>query len=148
MSVQDQEISSLIVPYDEAAEHVKGTRTGTRGTSTALYATLAGIMIGCPLLCMMGFSFTASAAILLITSPLLFIFSPLLISAAFVLVAAMAGFAAAATLGLAGIWMFRFMIRAKSTTIGSVPSSDGDGSPVGIVSTENPNPTVDGRMIE
>lgn len=73
---------------------------------TLLFASLSSLAIGGPLLAMSGFSFFASITLLLITSPLRFIFSPLLLGAGAVLVAAVAGFGVAAAAALTGLAAF------------------------------------------
>lgn len=86
---------------------------GHRHTSgkTVLYASLAGVAIGGPLLGMMGFSFLATMTLLLVTSPLLILFSPLIFGAACVVGFALLGFAMAGAMAIAGIsivsWVFR-----------------------------------------
>ncbi|KAL2455724.1 Oleosin 5 [Forsythia ovata] len=78
---------------------------------TVLFASLAGVAIGGPLLGMMGFSFLATLTLLLITSPLLILFSPLIFSAACVVGFAFLGFAVAAAMAIAGMstvtWVYR-----------------------------------------
>ncbi|EOY11882.1 hypothetical protein QUC31_001534 [Theobroma cacao] len=73
--------------------------------------SLAGVAVTAPLLGMMGFSFMATLVLLVISSPLLFIFSPLLLCVGLVFAGALAGFAVAATMALAGVstlaWMYR-----------------------------------------
>lgn len=75
-------------------------------TRTVIWASLAGLVIGGPLLAMAGFSFLASVTLLLVSSPLLLIFSPVLLGAGAILVAAMAGFGTAAAAGLGGLSSF------------------------------------------
>ncbi|PON47227.1 LOW QUALITY PROTEIN: hypothetical protein PanWU01x14_246080 [Parasponia andersonii] len=72
---------------------------------TVIYASLAGLAFGGPLLAMAGFSFLASVTISWL---LLLIFSPLLFGACAVLVAAFAGFGMAAVAGLDGLSSFVF----------------------------------------
>ncbi|KAI3703111.1 hypothetical protein L6452_28866 [Arctium lappa] len=79
---------------------------------TMLFATVAGITIGGPLLAMTAFSFLATMALFLVTSPLLIIFSPLLIGATFVLLAALGGFGAAAVMAIAGLSALRWVLRS------------------------------------
>lgn len=76
-----------------------------------LCASLTGVAIGGPLFGMIGFSFLATATLLLISSPALLIFSPLLLSAVFVLAGVLTGFTAAIAMGIAGVfplaWIYR-----------------------------------------
>ncbi|XP_058113375.1 oleosin S1-2 [Magnolia sinica] len=78
---------------------------------TILYASLAGIAIGGPLLGMMFFTFLATITTLLISFPLLVIFSPLILSAIFIIFVAIAGFAAAGAMALMGIYAFAQITR-------------------------------------
>ncbi|CAI9303434.1 unnamed protein product [Lactuca saligna] len=71
---------------------------------TMLFAVIAGITIGGPLLALMGFSFLATMTLFVISSPLLIIFSPLLMGAGFVFVASLVGFGAAGLMAIAGLW--------------------------------------------
>ncbi|KAI3456754.1 hypothetical protein Pfo_013417 [Paulownia fortunei] len=78
---------------------------------TALLASIAGVIIGGPLLGLMGISFLATMTLLLVTSPLFIIFSPVLFGAACVFTLVMFGFAAAGAMAVAGVsavaWVFR-----------------------------------------
>lgn len=98
-----------------------------------LMASFAGAVMGGPLLVMMGFSFLASLTLLLVTSPLLIIFSPILFGAGCIFAFAMAGFALAACLGLAGLLSISWVFKDRS-----------EGG-LGLVRFLNFN-TVDGMM--
>ncbi|KAE8098918.1 hypothetical protein FH972_016945 [Carpinus fangiana] len=99
-------------------EHVSGR--------SVLCASVAGMAIGGPLLGMTGFSFIASVALLLISSPLLLLFSPLLFCAALLLVGAVAGFSAAAAIAMAAAstlrWVFR-ELRGRGDHVGTLAES-------------------------
>lgn len=81
------------------------TTTGRSGMTTTsfIYATIAGIAISGPLLCITGIIFFVTSAFLMLISPLLIIFSPLLFLAGVVLTLSMMGFAAAVGMAVAGI---------------------------------------------
>ncbi|XP_073009917.1 oleosin S1-2 [Typha latifolia] len=85
---------------ERSEQHLSSSSTAT---TTVLYATLASLLIGGPLLGMMGFTLLASTTLLVVTSPLLLLFSPVLLPSAFVIVAAMAGFAFAAAMAFGGL---------------------------------------------
>uniref|UniRef100_A0A7N0TZV8 Oleosin n=1 Tax=Kalanchoe fedtschenkoi TaxID=63787 RepID=A0A7N0TZV8_KALFE len=93
-------------------------RRGGLTTSSALYAILAGLAISAPLLGMMGFSFLASATLLIVTSPLLIIFSPLLFLAGAVVTLSLVGFAVAVGMAVAGMsavgWTIKSLIRGRA----------------------------------
>ncbi|KAG8365190.1 hypothetical protein BUALT_Bualt18G0078600 [Buddleja alternifolia] len=72
---------------------------------TVILASVAGAIIGGPLIALMGFSFVATMTILLVTSPLFILFSPLLFGAAFLFTLEMLGFAAAGAMAVAGVSM-------------------------------------------
>lgn len=99
-----------------------------------LMASFAGVVMGGPLLVMMGFSFLASLTLLLVTSPLLIIFSPILFGAGCIFAFAMAGFALAACLGLAGLLSIAWVFKDRS-----------EGG-LGLVRFLNFDSTVDGMM--
>ncbi|XP_077236541.1 oleosin 20.3 kDa-like [Tasmannia lanceolata] len=99
-----------------AEERITAAGTGQKPRlteTTVLYASLAGIVVGLPLLGMMGLTLLASITILLISSPFLIIFSPLLLAAGFILAASIAGFAAAGVMALAGISVFVWIFRGR-----------------------------------
>ncbi|ONK69313.1 uncharacterized protein A4U43_C05F21540 [Asparagus officinalis] len=81
--------------------------TGT----TVLYATVASVIVGGPLLGMMGFVLLATTTLLLIAAPLMLLFSPIIVPAAFLLAASMVSFGVAVIMGFAGLstltWAFR-----------------------------------------
>lgn len=88
-------------------------RRHQRPSSAAfLWASLASVALGGPLLGMMGFTLMASLTLLLVASPLLLFFSPLLFSAGFLLAASTVSFAAAAAMALAGASAFAWLISA------------------------------------
>lgn len=95
---------------------------------TVVFASLAGLAIGGPLLAMMGFTFVATITLLLVSSPLLIIFSPLLFFACFVFAAALAGFAAAGAMSMVGLstirWIFRSPERRSGELIDGVGLTD------------------------
>ncbi|KAL5735580.1 hypothetical protein ACOSQ2_030368 [Xanthoceras sorbifolium] len=83
-----------------------------------LCASLVGLTVGGPLLGMMGFSFISTLTLLLICSPLMLIFSPLLLCAALVLVGALAGFATAGAMAIAGVSTLAWSYREVITRLG------------------------------
>ncbi|XP_061337571.1 oleosin S1-2 [Gastrolobium bilobum] len=93
--------------------------------TTVVSASLAAIAIGGPLLGMMGFTFLASTTLLLVCFPLLVLFSPLLLSAAFLLVATLSGFAVAIAMALTGLSMLGWIIRETRLRFGAL-SNVGD----------------------
>lgn len=70
---------------------------------TAILASIAGVIIGGPLIGLMGISFLATMTLLLVTSPLFILFSPVLFGAACVFALVMLGFAVAAAMAVAGV---------------------------------------------
>ncbi|XP_051128264.1 oleosin S1-2-like [Andrographis paniculata] len=93
-----------IQPIDDRRQsHVSG--------SSVAQAAVAGLVIGGPLLGLMGISFAATASLMVVASPVLILFSPLLFAAAFVFALAMLGFAAAGAMAITGLlavgWVFR-----------------------------------------
>ncbi|KAL2245171.1 oleosin S1-2 [Sesamum indicum] len=79
---------------------------------TVLLASIAGVIIGGPLLALMGISFLATVTLLLVASPLLLIFSPVLFGAACVLALAVIGFAAAGAMAVAGVSAVAWVVRS------------------------------------
>lgn len=112
---------SLMAEYREV--YIEGPQQEHVSGRSVLCASVAGMAIGGPLLGMSGFSFIASVALLLITSPLLLLFSPLLFCAALLLVGALAGFSAAAAIAMAGVstlgWVFRELRAGRGDHVGS-----------------------------
>lgn len=90
-----------------------GTATLSHGVSgkSMVWASLAGVAIGGPLLGMMGFSFLATVTLVVTSSPVLLIFSPLLLGTVFVFAGALTGFTAAMGMAVAGFlslsWIYR-----------------------------------------
>ncbi|KAM3302663.1 oleosin S1-2 [Capsicum chacoense] len=79
---------------------------------TVIFATVAGIAIGGPILGLMGFSLLSSLTLLVVTSPLLLLFSPLLLGAASVLAVTLAGFGMAVIMGALGLSSFVLVYRS------------------------------------
>ncbi|KAM3396441.1 oleosin S1-2 [Capsicum galapagoense] len=79
---------------------------------TVIFATVAGIAIGGPILGLMGFSLLSSLTLLVVTSPLLLLFSPLLLGAASVLAVTLAGFVMAGIMGALGLSSFVLVYRS------------------------------------
>lgn len=81
------------------------------GTTAVLAFIAAGLIIGGPLIGLMGITFAATMTLLLLTSPLFIIFSPVLLGAVCVLALVMVGFAAAGAMAVVGVasmvWIFR-----------------------------------------
>ncbi|CAI9755054.1 unnamed protein product [Fraxinus pennsylvanica] len=106
---------------------------GSRHTSgrTVLYASLAGVATVGPLLGMMGFSFLATMTLLLVTSPLLFLFSPLIFGAACVVGFALLGFSMAGVMAIAGLsivsWVFRSFTDRRAVGAGKLVEAGGAG---------------------
>ncbi|KAL8462074.1 hypothetical protein ACS0TY_032423 [Phlomoides rotata] len=78
---------------------------------TAVVASIAGLIIGGPLIGLMGITFAATMTLLLVTSPLFIIFSPVLFGAACVFATVMLGFGVAGAMAVAGVssvvWILR-----------------------------------------
>ncbi|KAL0443220.1 UNVERIFIED_CONTAM: Oleosin S1-2 [Sesamum latifolium] len=79
---------------------------------TALLASIAGVIIGGPLLALMGISFLATVTLLLVASPLFLIFSPVLFGAVCVLALAVIGFTAAGAMAVAGVSAVAWVVRS------------------------------------
>ncbi|KAL9681460.1 hypothetical protein QQ045_013244 [Rhodiola kirilowii] len=79
------------------------SRHGGLSTTSVLYASLAGLFIGGPLLCITGLIFFATSAFLILISPLLLIISPLLFLAGVVITFSLLGFAIAVGMAVAGL---------------------------------------------
>lgn len=82
-------------------------------TKTAVLTSVAGVIIGGPLVGLMGLSFVATMSLLLLSSPLLIIFSPVLLGAAL----AMIGFAVAGAMAVAGLSSVAWVFRNNSITV-------------------------------
>ncbi|KAL5972340.1 hypothetical protein ACLOJK_041593 [Asimina triloba] len=73
------------------------------GRPNILYSLLASVAIGGLLLGLMGLTFLASIATLLLSSPVLLVFSPVIFPAGFVIATSVAGIGAAAGMALVGV---------------------------------------------
>ncbi|KAK4439646.1 Oleosin S1-2 [Sesamum alatum] len=93
---------------------------------TAVLASIAGVVIGGPLLALMGISFLATVTLLLVASPLFLIFSPVLFGAACVLALAVIGFVAAGAMAVAGVSAVAWVVRLFTSRI-AVQSNGGAG---------------------
>ncbi|PIN06930.1 hypothetical protein CDL12_20509 [Handroanthus impetiginosus] len=84
----------------------------------AFLASIAGLIIGGPLIGLMGISFIATMTLLLVTSPLFIIFSPVLFGAACVFGLTMIGFAVAGAMAVAGVSAVAWALRSLTTRKG------------------------------
>ncbi|GER52719.1 oleosin family protein [Striga asiatica] len=91
-------------------------------SKTAVMASAAALIVVGPLLCLMGISFAATVALLLVASPLFLIFFPVLFGAACVFGLAMLGFAAAGAMAVAGRFVVAWVLRSAADG-----RRDGDG---------------------
>lgn len=85
---------------------------------TALLTTAAGVIIGGPLLALMGISFLVTMTLLLVTSPLFLIFSPVLFGAACIFGLVMLGLAAAAAMAVVGVSTVAWVLRSSTSRRG------------------------------
>ncbi|KAI9185220.1 hypothetical protein LWI28_005403 [Acer negundo] len=87
---------------------------GSVTSKSVVCASLAGVAVGGPLFGLLGFSFLATLTLLLICFPLILLFSPLLLCVSLLFVGALAGFAAAGAMAVAGVsmlaWSYKEMI--------------------------------------
>ncbi|KAL8033304.1 hypothetical protein ABFX02_13G151600 [Erythranthe guttata] len=78
---------------------------------TALLLSVAGIIIGGPLVALMGIIFAVTMTLLLVASPLFIIFSPVLFGAACVFGLVMLGLAAAGAMAVVGVSAVAWVLR-------------------------------------
>ncbi|KAL7088201.1 hypothetical protein ACP275_13G114200 [Erythranthe tilingii] len=83
---------------------------------TALILSVAGIIIGGPLVALMGIIFAVTMTLLLVASPLFIIFSPVLFGAACVFGLVMLGLAAAGAMAVVGVSAVAWVLRPSYTS--------------------------------
>lgn len=91
---------------------------------TILLTSAAGLIIGGPLLGLMGLVFATTTTLLLLASPLLILFSPLLFGAACVLGLAMLGFTVAGTMAVVGASMVAKVVRPMVSRLGGAEGGE------------------------
>lgn len=80
--------------------------------STLLYAAIASVVIGGPLLGMMGFTLLATTTLALVAAPLMLLFSPVIVPAAIVLVGTVVAFGIAVVMAFIGLAMLTWAFRS------------------------------------
>lgn len=93
-------------------QHVSG--------KTAVVASVAGLIIGAPLIGLTGMSFAATVTLLLLASPLFIIFSPVLFGAVCLLALALLGFGVAGAMALVGVSSVVYVVRSFTAGRGVV----------------------------
>ncbi|KAL6547030.1 hypothetical protein OROMI_022751 [Orobanche minor] len=98
-------------------QHITPPRSHQVSLKTAVMASVAGLVIGGPLLGLMAITFAAAATLLVVTSPLFIIFFPVLFGASCVLGLVMFGLATAGVMALAGLSTMAWVLRSYTSRI-------------------------------